>query len=641
MARHLIMGTAGHIDHGKTALVHKLTGIECDTHKEEKRRGITINLGFAHATLANGDSIGIVDVPGHKNFVHTMVSGACGIDFVLMVIAADSGIMPQTREHLHIMHILGIRHGLTALNKIDLVDKEVCELAQEEIAEFTEGTFLEGAPVVPVSSRTGEGFDELNAQLNAIAAKVKERPSGEVFRLYIDRIFSVSGFGTVVTGSVLSGRLSLDSKAYLLPGEDELRVRRIERHGAAVQEVIAGDRASLNLTGMNRDSFRRGMLVSDRPLRSTQMIDARLTLFNHSRRFGIWTQVIFLFGTFEAQARVHLIDKNSLHGGEEAIVQIHLPAPCVVQAGDKYVIRSSSSDVTLGGGELLDALPLHHRRRPQELIEGLSKIAAGKLPELVAVEVRKQRNGTSAASLSSLLNKSEREICSILIQNMPHDICVFTHETDVLAAPRPTVSAFEEKITRKLATYHKYHPLEKGGLSANELYGILGVDKNSDGARLIQLVLDDMQRKSLLKKVRHSWALPSHQVTLSEHQRREIDFVKNFLDACGMKMPTMSVLHEQAASRGMDAKKVRSILHYLAARGDAYYIEPEFVSAKAVDPSREKLINALKQKPAGLTVAEFRNLTDGNRRICLFMYALFDNEGLTVRQGDVRVLRGP
>jgi len=316
--RHIIMGTAGHIDHGKTALIKALTGIDCDTHRQEKARGITINLGFAHYQLAGGDTIGIVDVPGHRNFVRTMVNGASGIDFALLAVAADDGIMPQTREHLQILEVLNVRAGLVAVTKIDLVEPELADIAVEEVNELIEGTFLTGCPIVKVSSATGEGIDALKDAIVDVAGGLEDRPAGEIFRLFVDRIFTVAGFGTVVTGSVIGGALSVGAKAYLLPGAKELRVRRLERHGKETEIVRAGDRASLNLVGLDREDFQRGMIIADRPLRSTTMIDARLRLFEHARSLELWSRAIFHLGTYEQQVRVHLIDHDKLMAGEAA-----------------------------------------------------------------------------------------------------------------------------------------------------------------------------------------------------------------------------------------------------------------------------------------------------------------------------------
>ncbi|MCD4697331.1 MAG: selenocysteine-specific translation elongation factor, partial [Bacteroidales bacterium] len=262
--KHLILGTAGHVDHGKTALIKAITNIDCDTHKEEKERGITINLGFTHYNLPSGESIGIVDVPGHKDFIKTMVAGAYGIDVVLLVVAADSGIMPQTEEHLRIIEMLGIEQGIVALTKADLVDEETLELAELEISEFLEGTKFENAPIIPVSSVTGKGIPELLETIGKILPEIKEKEKSDRFRMYIDRIFNVKGVGFVVTGSVLEGEISTGKDLYLLPGKSKkIKIRNLERHGEIVEKVFSGDRAAINLSGMKFENYSRGMVLSN------------------------------------------------------------------------------------------------------------------------------------------------------------------------------------------------------------------------------------------------------------------------------------------------------------------------------------------------------------------------------------------
>ena len=290
--RHLIIGTAGHVDHGKTALIKALTNIDCDTHKEEKERGITINLGFSHLDLPGGDSVGIVDVPGHKDFIRTMVAGAYGIDIAMLVVAADSGIMPQTEEHLRILEMLGVRHGVVVLTKADLVDKETLELAELEITEYLEGTSLENAPVVSVSSVTGEGLNELVQTIEQIIPVVEEKESGNLFRMYIDRIFNVKGMGFVVTGSVLEGSVKTGQDLYLLPGKSKkVKVRNIERHGAAVDAVFHGDRAALNLAGLKFEDYTRGMVLCNKQLDDTRLIDATIKVFDPASALPVWSSV--------------------------------------------------------------------------------------------------------------------------------------------------------------------------------------------------------------------------------------------------------------------------------------------------------------------------------------------------------------
>jgi selenocysteine-specific elongation factor len=376
--KHLIIGTAGHIDHGKTSLIRMLTGIDCDTHKEEKQRGITINLGFSYLNLPEGESVGIIDVPGHKDFINTMIGGACGIDLVMLVIAADSGIMPQTVEHMNIISALGIKKAVIALTKSDLVDEELIEMAEFEITDFLSKTPLKDAPIVRVSAVTGIGKEELIRTIGDAISGIEERETGKLFRMYIDRIFSVKGFGSVVTGSVMSGSLSSGQDVFLLPvSNQKLRVRSIERHGITVERVIAGDRAAINLIGLKREDFERGMILCDKPVESTQMIDAWVQLFDKDISLPIWSNIIFISGTFECQARMHLLNKDKVKGNEDAIAQIHLTKPAVLMSKDKFIIRNSSEDKTLGGGYIIETFTLHHRRRTARLTDELTTVSTG------------------------------------------------------------------------------------------------------------------------------------------------------------------------------------------------------------------------------------------------------------------------
>lgn len=636
--KHLILGTAGHIDHGKTALIKAITGIDCDTHVQEKQRGITINLGFAHLKLPSGNAISIVDVPGHKDFIHTMVSGASGIDFVLMVIAADSGIMPQTREHLQITEILQISHGVIALTKIDLVEEDIVELAKEEIADFTKDTFLENAEVVPVSSVTGEGIPQLISAIESCAEAVSQRPRGEIFRLFIDRIFTKSGFGTIVTGSAISGSLNTGANAYLLPTGNKLRVRRLERHGKEVQSVVAGDRASINLVGLEREDFKRGMIISDRILKHTTMIDAKLTMFNHARKISIWSEAIFLLGTYEVQAKIHLIDKDSAFGGDTIIVQIHLPKPCNISIGDRFIIRSTSSDITLGGGEVIDAAPLHHRRRPDKLISTLGKIAEGKLPELIAVEVRKTRNAILHSDIAERFNATSSEVMDIIRAGLPDDIIVNIHDDSAYLIDKQEYQHFQEVILKNIKAHHKRNPLEENGIAIKDLIGVLGIGSTESGIEFVRILLNNLVDEKKLKRVGNTWASAQHKVVISSNVKEYIDLMDNYLKEFGMKVPLLTEIESFAKKNKIDPKTLNQVMRYLVDKKRIYKIENDYLHSEIVDKTRKKLLKVLSETPEGLTVAQFRDLVADNRKICLRLFALYDSEGFTIRKGDVRLI---
>ncbi len=632
------MGTAGHIDHGKTALIKSLTNIDCDTHKEEKLRGITINLGFAHIDLPSGNSIGIIDVPGHKDFVNTMVAGVSSIDFVMLVIAADSGVMPQTVEHLKIMEILGVKKGFVALTKIDLVEEEILQIAEEEISDFTKGTFLQDFPVIKISAKTGEGIGELKEFLQEMCSKVEQRHTGKLFRMFIDRIFSVKGFGTIVNGSVISGHLKKKDSVYLLPVEKKLRIRRMERHGNEVEEITAGDRASLNLVGLNKDDFKRGMSVSDRILQATTMIDAKLTLFQHNRNFKIWTQAVFLLGTYQAQARIHFIDKNLLEPGKTAIVQIHLDSPCIAKYGDRFVIRSSSCDITLGGGEIIDAHPLHHRRRTKKLISELRKVTEGGVSELIAAEVRKRLIPVSYQEIGDILNIPKQNIQEVVSKSLPEDIVVISSKEKGYLMLKKEKEKLEQKVIRNLETFHKRNPFDERGRNFEELMGLFGINRDSTTENMMKLILEEMIDSNKLKKVHHTWALKSHNVILSSENKKQVDFVEDYIQNSGMKTPLISELIPQAKAQDIDENKLKQILNLLTNQGKIYNIEGNFIYSLVVNKCRNVLLKYLSEHKEGIKVSEFRDLVGGNRKICLLMITQFDSEGITVRKGDYRFI---
>jgi selenocysteine-specific elongation factor len=637
--KHLIMGTAGHVDHGKTALIKALTQIDCDTHEEEKRRGITIHLGFAHMNLKNGESLGIVDVPGHKDFIHTMVGGASGIDFVLMVIAADSGIMPQTREHLNIMKILGVKQGLIALTKIDLVDEEVLKLATDDIKEFVKGTFLENAAVVPVSAKTGIGIDRLQDAIEELTQKTESKPSDGIFRMFVDRIFSVSGFGTVVTGSVMSGKVKSGDTLFLLPGKEEgYRVRRLEKHGVEMPEVVAGDRASINVVGLEKSDFRRGMLLADKLLRDTKLIDAKLEVFEPGVTLGIWSQVIFHVGTYEQQARVHLLDKDSVKTGDMALVQIHLQEPCILQHGDRFVIRSSSDEWTLGGGEIIDVSPLHHRRRKENIIKDIEKLAAGELSEIIAQEVHKFHRVTTTEEIAASLNLAVSTVNESVAKRLPGDVAKLETKDEILLFTRKRLDEIHEGIGAAIQAFRKENPLAGRGVNFDEVRGSLKIDKNTPGEKLLRSVLQQQTEKGTLKEKDKTWQFASDSGDVDQKLHPNIKVISEYIKGCGMQVPLISVMKEIAGKQRMSEKDLKQVLHHLTVTGVVYRVGEDVIDKTVVDTCRKKLIDHLSKENKGITVAGFRDLVGGNRKSALLMLSIFDNEKLLRREGDLRFL---
>jgi selenocysteine-specific elongation factor len=641
---HFIMGTAGHVDHGKTALIKALTGIDCDTHPEEKLRGITINLGFSYLDFPNGISIGIVDVPGHRDFVNTMISGSCGIDFVMLVIAADSGVMPQTVEHLHIMQMLGIKSGIIALTKIDLADEEMLMIVEEDIKELVRDTFLDNCPIFKVSSKTGEGIDELKNYLSQISLSKPEKTEDDFFRMFIDRIFSVAGFGTVVTGSVISGSLKINDKVFLLPAEKELRIRRLEKHGKEVQEVFRGNRAAINLLGLKKEDFSRGMVLCNKIITPTTMLDAKIKIISSGKKFDLWSQVIFLSGTFESQARVHLIDADNLKCGETAFAQVHLNQPLIAQIGDKFIIRNSSGDKTIGGGEIIDPYPLHHKRRTAKVIAQIKNISEGGLPEHIAAEVRKSYSPVTLECVANNLNITEKDLDSFSPEMLPADISSFASEGTTYLILAAQLEKLKNRILKVLENYHKRNPLDEEGRNYEELMGVFGVNRNSASEGLMKCLLNEMVQRKIIKKNNATWCMYSHTVSLSGEDKKQINFVESFHKSCGMNVPLMSELIPASLKKGISETRLNQILILLNKRERLYSIDGNYIYKDVVDNCRKILIEHFLNSSAGngnepgITVAQFRDLINANRKICLLMLAQFDREGITSREDDLRHL---
>lgn len=402
--KHVIVGTAGHIDHGKTSLVRALTGIDADRLKEEKQRGITIDIGFANLEL--GDvRLGFVDVPGHERFVKNMLAGAHGIDVVILVIAADESVMPQTREHFDICRLLGVRKGVVALTKADMVDADLLELARAEIEEYVAGSFLEGAPMVAVSSTTGQGIDELKAILADIAAEIPERRLDRPFRLPVDRAFTIRGFGTVLTGTLIAGEVEVGDALEVLPGGLKVKVRGLQVHGHTTDRAAAGQRTAVNLQGVEVEDVARGQVLAPvGRFRETSMLDVRLDLLEGApRSLEHRTRVRFHHGTSEAIARVVLLGRDALSPGESAIAQVRLETPILALPGDRFIVRSYSPQATIGGGVVLDALAPKHRRSDTSSLEWLERLEAGDARE--RVHLRLERAGGRGLSLAESANR--------------------------------------------------------------------------------------------------------------------------------------------------------------------------------------------------------------------------------------------
>jgi selenocysteine-specific elongation factor len=634
------MGTAGHIDHGKTAVIKMLTDHDCDTLKEEKIRGITINLGFTHMNLSENISLGIVDVPGHSDFINTMVAGANGIDFVLMIIAADEGLMPQTHEHLQIMQMLEIKSGIIVLTKTDLVDDELLGLAIEEVKEFVAGTFLQNSPIIPISNKTQSGKEILIDEIQKLALTIKTNKTGINFRMFIDRVFQIKGWGTVVTGSVLSGELNKTDDVFIHPQKIGGKIRRLEHHGMETDKIVAGDRGSVNITGIDFNLISRGNLISNQILLTTKLIDVKIQLLSTSQDIGLWSHAIFLLGTFKTRAKIHLMDKDKLTSGDLCLAQIHLEKENNLQIGDNFILRNSSGEMTLGGGKIIDAHPLHHRRRRIKILDQLKQLSAGDMENFIYSEVLKNQTGISSKYFSELLNIEEAKINQTILKTDKDKIKIFDSGKEFLLIDIETINRWKKRILRHLKTYHKRNPLDPGGRDFIEIFSLFQIKRNETNLSIVRNILKELTENMLLKKVDSSWVLFEHTVKLSNDEKRMIDKFERILYNYQLQVPLMSEMIDKAEKMGGNEKKLKQILFYLVRKKFAYFIDGNYIHKKIVNRSREKLISYLSSDVDGITVSQFRDLISGNRKISLLLLNRFDTEGVTKRIGDKRYLKG-
>jgi len=631
--KQVILGTAGHIDHGKTALVKALTGIDTDRLKEEKRRGITIELGFAHLTLPSGIVLGIVDVPGHEKFVKHMVSGAMGIDLVMLVIAADEGVMPQTREHMEICSLLKIRYGLVVITKIDLVDKDWLSLVRDDVSAFLAGTFLQDAPIVEVSSQTREGIKELVATLDELTQNVPERDPGIFFRLPIDRVFTMKGFGTVVTGTSISGHIQVGSEVTVYPRGIRSKVRGIQVHHQDVPSVSAGLRTAINLQGMEKEMLARGDVVAQKnSLKPTYMVDTVLDYLESApKKLKNRAKVRFHCGTSEIISTVILLDREDLSPGDTCFAQFRLEKPTVVLAKDRFVIRSYSPIRAIGGGSVLNPLPLKKRRFSKESLQELSVLSSGSDREIAEQFIKgSQIQGLSKIELSFLTNLGEKKLDEILNGLLSDTIIIPTDTEDEVFIHADLYNKAKEEMVTILADYHRRFPLKKG-LLKEELRSKVTVNIKE---KLFNQLIDALIKDSLVAREKDIVWHRDHKVELLEDQeelRKEIEQI--YLKA-GLEPPYFKDLDQNKIKRGG-----RDLLEIMVKDGTLIKVKEDlYFHKKSIEDLKGRLVDFIKEK-GEVTTPELKDITRISRKYTIPLIEYFDKIQLTVRIGDKRILR--
>ena len=633
--KHVILGTAGHIDHGKTSLVKALTGVDTDRLKEEKERGITIELGFTFLDLPSGIRLGIIDVPGHEKFVKHMVAGVWGIDLVALVIAADEGVMPQTREHLDICRLLRVKTGLVVLTKIDLLDRELLELVEEEVTGIVEDTFLKDAPILPVSSVTGEGIPQLLSALDLLSQEIRERSSGGLFRLPIDRVFTMKGFGTVVTGTMISGSLSLGETIQVLPSGLEGKVRSLQVYGRSVEKTVAGERAAVNLQGVETSAIERGdVLVRPNTLSPSRLIDAYLEyLPDAPRSLKHRTKQRFHVGTTLTNASIFLLDRDELAPGETGFVQLRLESPVVALPQDRFVIRGSSAIQTIGGGVILDGHPDKHKRFSASVVADLSLLKDGTREQALRQYI--DHSGVGGVNLEELLNRVEMspsDVQSIIRQMAGRGDLLVIDSEKLKVIASGSYQMLRGRALAQLGEFHQRFPM-KSGLSKEELRTKLPPEID---VKLFQILISELiQSKEVV--------LEKDKLRLSGHHISSVDLkglakrVEAAVLKGGLQPPSPKELSEEwSETEG----EVRAIFEHLVHEGVLVRIKNEMYFHRIpFENLREKLVTHLK-KHQEITTPQFKEMAQASRKYVIPLIEYFDQTKLTLRLGEKRVLRG-
>ena len=621
--KNIIVGTAGHIDHGKTALVKALTGIDADRLEEEKRRGITIDLGFAHLELTPELRLGFVDVPGHERFIKNMLAGVGGIDLLLFVIAADESIKPQTREHFDICRLLGIRRGIVALTKADLVDEDILGLVRLEVEELVAGSFLEGAPIVPVSSVTGAGLDELRRELARVAATVGEKNAAGYFRLPVDRVFTVKGFGTVATGTLISGSVAREQEVEVYPAGRRLRVRGVQVHGSAAGRAVAGQRTAVNLADIEPADLARGDVLSE-PGRfhAVKQIDCRLDLLVSAKPLKHRAPVHFHSGTAEIEAEVRLLEGGAaMRPGSTAYVRLILRHPALLLPGDGFIIRMFSPVVTIGGGVVVDIqgdTGGRRHRKGGDVKARLETLCSGTAAARIALLVREAAFGMGMAELVARTGMREPEIAAAAAQAP----LVAIAQPQPWYVDRAWMQSERERIVRTVREFHQRTPLLPG-VARQELRG---------GAPVF--VLDELLAESR-EIVAEGELVRSrgHKLVLKEDEEQARAKIERAFEDAALAVPAMA---EVLAKSGVEAARARSLLQILLREKRLVRISGELVFHHTAIARLRELLG--RHKGERFRVPEFKEWTGISRKYAIPLLEFLDRERITRREGDERVV---
>jgi selenocysteine-specific elongation factor len=634
----IIVGTAGHIDHGKTSLVKALTGIDADRLEEEKRRGITIDIGFAHLELPsdNGGTVrlGFVDVPGHERFIRNMLAGIGGINLVLLVIAADEAIKPQTIEHFDICRLLGISHGIVVLTKSDLVDPETLDVVRLELEDFFRGSFLEGAPVIPVSSKTGAGLDHLKSELLRLASQIRENDSAALPRLPIDRVFTMKGFGTVVTGTLIAGKISKEDELEVYATGKRVRVRGVQVHGGTADHAIAGQRTALNVSGASTEELARGMTLAPAALlRATKTLDVSISLLSTAKPLKSRARVHFHAYASETIAEVVLYEAEQLQPGSEGFAQLRLQDPLLLSPGDRFILRQFSPVVTIGGGAIIDASPLPRSRSRKQAVETVAalRIMQSGTPEEILF-TRVARRLTEGLPLPDVLAETGWPPSKVAATATALVKSTATHKLiragQVLIAP----SAFEQSRTAllfALDSFHTANPLV-AAISKGELREKLDLPPD-----VFSSVLDDLARQKKVEVSGETVRAAGRGVVMKDEEAESKRLIENAFSSAGLKVP---LLKEVLASLPVDKTRAHKIVTLLLRDRILIKLSDDLVFHRDALDQLRRTLATYKQQANKIDVPRFKELTGITRKYAIPLLEYLDRERVTRRVGDERII---
>ncbi len=639
--REIILGTAGHVDHGKTSLIRALTGIDTDRLKEEKERGITIELGFAYLDLPCGHRLGIVDVPGHEKFIRNMVAGTAGMDLVAFVIAADEGIMPQTVEHFEICQLLGVREGLIILTKKDMVDQEWLDMVIEEVRDFFTGSFLEDAPLIPVNSISGEGIDKIISILDTKVAAIDFHEEFGPFRLAVDRVFSMKGFGTVITGTSLSGRIESGAELMFYPGGLTAKIRGIQVHGKDVDIIEAGHRTAINLQGIEKDQINRGdMAATPGSLIASTLLDAELHYLSSAHKeLKNRTQVRVHLGTREIVGRIVLMESDTLAPGETTPIQLILQEPVAVWPGDHYVVRSYSPITTIGGGTILNNAPKKRKRtlerdRDRNRLHFDTLATADSEQQLLLVIEECGVHGITAEQLAARTGIFSKKLKKLLQHPISTgSLLVVDSESQRLLAAS-VAEAVSQQITDLLAAFHQQNPL-RTGIAKEELRSQLlrpVVDQ-----KVLHALLASLSKKGLIEQAGAEVKLTGHTVTLQVNEQEMEQKISELYRQAGLTPPILKEV--LAAFAEFPEKQIRQVIDLLLNKRTLIKINETLCFYAPVVEELQEKVTAFIRKEGEIDAQRFKDLTGLTRKFSIPLLEYFDKIKLTIRIDDKRVLR--